>query len=128
VPSYLKKLFLFKYIAKPYLKHRKHSMGLFSNTKGIGTRVIGSLNGIDAFPPTNPNLTHTKHSNEFATQEYLESKALYSTYVSFKRRRDKDIKIKRNVIRSCTTQSIKFQMAYQAIQRRYFSSTTWQTP
>ena len=61
----------------PYLMHGKHSMRLFSNTKGIRTGVIESLNwNYHAFPETKSNLTHTKHSIEFATQGYLESKAL----------------------------------------------------
>ena len=38
-----------------FLTHREHSIGLFSNTKGIGTKVIGSLNGkFDAFSTTKP--------------------------------------------------------------------------
>jgi len=59
-------------------------MGSFSNTKGIAG-VIGSLNGkFDAFPPTKPFLKYTKHSSEFATQGYLESKVLEPTCAACK--------------------------------------------
>ena len=57
---------------KPYLTPANHSVGSFSNTKGIGIAFSGSLNGkFEAFPPTKPNLTLTKYSHEFATQGYL---------------------------------------------------------
>ena len=47
-------------------------MGLFTNTVGIGSGLIGCLNAkFDAFPQTRPYLKPTVHFNKFATRGYL---------------------------------------------------------